>query len=70
MYNGVLKDKNQLLELIKQKSDYSNQIVEGIYLKIFDGDYVDSRCKLVRNDFIIGNTHWKRRETIINKLIY
>lgn len=61
MYRGKIKDKNQLLKLIENKSIYTNERVEGIYLKIFDGKYVKKRSKLVRNDFIIGNEHWTKR---------
>jgi predicted kinase len=60
MYNGKIKDKNQLLKMIDQKSEYTEGKVEGIYLKIFEDDYVKSRCKLVRNDFICGNEHWTK----------
>ena len=61
MYRGKIKDKNQLLKLIEKKSIYTNERVEGIYLKIFDGKYVKKRSKLVRNDFISGNEHWTKR---------
>ena len=60
MYRGKIKDKNHLLKMIEQKSDYTDGRVEGIYLKIFENDYVKARCKLVRNDFICGNDHWNK----------
>ena len=60
MYRGKIKDKTHLLKMIEQKSDYTDGRVEGIYLKIFENDYVKSRCKLVRNDFICGNDHWSK----------
>jgi len=47
-----------LLSMIEQKSVYTDGRVEGVYLKIFENDYVKARCKLVRNDFICGNEHW------------
>ena len=37
-------------------------------MKIFDGDYVKSRCKLVRDDFICGNEHWNKGIIEKNKL--
>ena len=71
MYRGKIKDKNQLLKMIEEKSNYtSDGRVEGIYLKIFEGDYVKSRCKLVRNDFLSGNDHWTKggiQKNIIKK---
>lgn len=68
MYQGKIKDKNQLLKMIELKSQYTEGRVEGIYLKIFEGDYVKSRCKLVRNDFICGNEHWTKGGIQINKV--
>ena len=68
MYRGKVKDNNQLLKLIEQNSIYSDGRVEGIYLKIFEGDYIKNRCKLVRNDFICGNDHWTKGGIKINKL--
>ena len=68
MYRGKIKDKNQLLKLIENKSIYTNERVEGIYLKIFDGNYVRKRSKLVRNDFITGNEHWTKRSIRKNSL--
>jgi len=70
MYRGKIKDKNQLLKMIEQKSEYTDGRVEGIYLKIFEGDYIKSRCKLVRNDFICGNDHWTKKGIQVNKVKY
>ena len=70
MYNGKIKDKNQLLNLIQEKSIYTDEKVEGIYLKIFEGNYIKSRCKLVRNDFLCGNEHWSKNTIQKNKLLY
>ena len=68
MYRGKIKDKNHLLKLIEEKSNYTEGKVEGIYLKIFEGKYIKSRCKLVRNDFICGNNHWTKGGLIVNKI--
>ena len=54
--------------MIQEESEYADYRVEGIYLKIFDGDYVKSRCKLVRDDFICGNEHWNKGIIEKNKL--
>lgn len=70
MYRGKIRDKNQLLKLIEQKSEYTDGRVEGIYLKIFENDYVRNRCKLVRNDFICGNEHWTKGGIQKNNLKY
>lgn len=68
MYRGMVKDQNQLLKMIEQQSDYTDSRVEGIYLKIFEDDYVKRRCKLVRNDFLSGNEHWTKGGIQKNKL--
>ena len=68
MYRGKIKDQNQLLKMIEQQSDYTDSRVEGIYLKIFEGDYIKGRCKLVRNDFLSGNEHWTKGGIQKNKL--
>jgi atypical dual specificity phosphatase len=70
MYRGKITDKNQLLKMIEQKSDYTDGRVEGIYLKIFENDYVRARCKLVRNDFICGNDHWSKGILQKNKVVF
>jgi atypical dual specificity phosphatase len=67
MYEGKI-NKNNLLKMIEEKSDYTNSRVEGIYLKVFYGDYVKYRCKLVRNDFLVGNEHWSKKIIEKNKI--
>ena len=54
--------------MIQEESEYADHRVEGIYLKIYEGDYVKSRCKLVRDDFICGNEHWNKGIIEKNKL--
>ncbi len=41
-----------------------------MYLKIFDGNYVKERSKIVRNDFLSGNEHWTRGGVEQNKVEY
>lgn len=68
MYRGLLKNRKQLLNMIQEESEYADHRVEGIYLKIYEGDFVKSRCKLVRDDFICGNEHWNKGIIEKNKL--
>jgi len=68
MYEGKI-DKNKLLKMIEEKSDYADYRVEGVYLKVFDSNYVKYRCKLVRNDFIAGNEHWSKKIIEQNKIV-
>jgi atypical dual specificity phosphatase len=68
IYEGKIRDRDQLLTMINATSQYTDTRVEGIYLKMYQGDYVESRCKLVRNDFLEGNQHWSKRKVEKNKL--
>ena len=70
MYNGIIENKNQLLKLIENQSDYTDSRVEGIYIKTFEDKYVKYRCKLVRNDFICGNDHWSKGIIEKNQIIF
>mgnify|MGYP002822573112 CR=1 FL=1 len=70
MYNGKIENKNQLLKLIENQSDYTDSRVEGIYIKTFEDKYVKYRCKLVRNDFICGNDHWSKGIIEKNQIIF
>jgi atypical dual specificity phosphatase len=70
MYNGIIENKNQLLKLIENQSDYTDSRVEGIYIKTFEDKYVKYRCKLVRNDFICGNEHWSKGIIEKNQIIF
>ena len=69
IYQGKV-NKQKLLDLIQQQSEYTNSRVEGVYLKIFDGDFVKNRCKLVRNDFLSSDKHWTKGKLEKNQLIY
>ena len=68
MYEGMVT-KPQLIKLIEEKSIYTNGRVEGVYMKVFESDYVKYRAKLVRNDFICGSEHWSKHNVEKNKLI-
>lgn len=61
---------NKLLELLDTKSAYNDEPVEGVVLRVDNGDYFDRRCKLVRPDFIQGiEEHWSKKELVRNKKI-
>ena len=56
--------------MLKLKSEYTDSIIEGIYLKININDKVEHRSKIVRNDFIAGNEHWSKGIITQNKCIF
>jgi atypical dual specificity phosphatase len=68
MYEGKI-NKPQILKMIEKDSDYTSGRVEGIYLKVFEDDYVKYRAKLVRNDFLCGNKHWSKNIIEKNSII-
>ncbi len=71
IYRGKIKTEKQILDMLQLPSRYaSNQRVEGVYLKIFDGNYVKERSKIVRNDFLSGNEHWTRGGVEQNRVEY
>lgn len=49
---------NDLVELTNTKSEYCDGIVEGVYIKCNDEQWVTRRGKIVRKDFITGNKFW------------
>lgn len=47
----------------------TDSCVEGIYIRVDNGAWLEKRCKLVRPDFIQGITaHWSSRESVKNRL--
>ena len=58
-------------ELVMQQTDPSG-MMEGLYIKVEDGDRVSDRYKYVRHDFLStvldSNTHWHARPILQNHL--
>lgn len=58
-------------ELARSQTDLSG-IMEGIYIKVEDGDYVINRLKYVRGSFLNtildSETHWMKRPIVANVL--
>jgi len=48
-------------------SAYGKGKAEGVYIRVDDDEWLVDRTKLVRSDFICGNTHWSRRPLEKNK---
>lgn len=58
----------EISDLVKQKSQFYDGKVEGVYLRICDDLWLINRAKIVRNDFIGGNKHWSKGILEQNKL--
>ncbi|KAI5481529.1 ATP dependent DNA ligase [Pseudohyphozyma bogoriensis] len=70
LYSGPLPEEPQLREMIQGTSKFSEQRMEGIYLKIEAEDRVVDRGKIVRADFIAGNEHWTRGALTFNEVVH
>ena len=59
------------MELSARQTDLTG-IMEGIYIKVEDGDYVTDRLKFVRGSFLNrildSESHWMNRPIVANRL--
>ncbi len=59
------------MEMAIQQTDLSG-IMEGIYIKVEEGDYVIDRLKYVRasflNTILDSESHWVNRPIVANRL--
>jgi len=54
LWYGPVRSYEELLGLCNERSSYTNQSREGVYIKVSDGDKVTERFKMVRKDFVQG----------------
>lgn len=55
-----------LTNLSEFQSEWADEKVEGIYIKLFDEEKITSRFKLVRNDFVRGK-YWDSKKITKNQ---
>lgn len=67
LFRGKIKNIEQLKALIK-KSEFSDGIAEGVYVRFERGSYVIARCKLKRDTFVSGRTDFGKK-SVTNRLI-
>ncbi|KAF9011281.1 ATP dependent DNA ligase [Cyathus striatus] len=60
LHEGPMPTEIELKHMIQQQSQFCDEIVEGVYIKLERDSQVIDRAKLVRSDFIAGNEHWTR----------
>ena len=71
MFENKVELKDRLMKYLDTKSKFRDGFVEGVYIRIDDGEWLKDRCKLVRPDFIQGIvTHWSKMELIKNTVRY
>jgi atypical dual specificity phosphatase len=51
---------DELVRLVHTTSHYYDGPIEGVYIKCTDGQHVLFRGKIVRDDFLSGDTHWAK----------
>lgn len=62
----IITKKEEFVEYLKKKSQFSDVNIEGIYVRLFDptNEYLIKRCKLVRPDFLPEKeetVHWSKK---------
>jgi len=71
IFRGKIKKEQDILAMLKMESAYATEgKLEGVYVKIFEGDYVKERSKIVRTDFLSGNEHWTRGNLEPNTVVH
>ena len=58
--NHTFTSLTELKGLIQTNSRFYNGAIEGLYIRVDEGDWLKHRAKIVRNDFISGNEHWSK----------
>ena len=61
----VIADKTfatlqELRSLVQTKSSFYNGVVEGVYVRFCDDQWVTDRGKIVRSDFLSGDEFWSK----------
>merc|ERR1719453_2536834 len=62
---SIQADKNDLKNAclnLKSAFRSGQQNAEGVYVRVDEGDWLKERAKVVRPDFIAGDTHWSKKE--------
>lgn len=68
LHSGPVANVKQLTDMIACKSLFSDEIREGVYLKIGDGTNMTHRFKMVRTGFIAGE-HWSQKKITKNVVV-
>jgi hypothetical protein len=63
--------REELLALLESKSSFRDGVVEGVYVRIDDAQYLVQRGKVVRSDFIATpDAHWTKAQFTKNVIRY
>eukprot|EP01138_Halocafeteria_seosinensis_P007760 gb/GECG01007928.1/.p1 GENE.gb/GECG01007928.1/~~gb/GECG01007928.1/.p1 ORF type:complete len:875 (+),score=92.83 gb/GECG01007928.1/:1-2625(+) len=64
---GKFSSSSEILKYVHQPSQFYEGPVEGIYLRICTERWLEQRAKVVREDFLSGNTHWSHYSITPNR---
>lgn len=64
--NSKFKSVDQIVKLLDTKSAYYDGKLEGVYVRVCDELNTLKRAKIVRSDFICGDTHWSKSKCVEN----
>jgi atypical dual specificity phosphatase len=63
--------KATLLNLLETQSQFTDGLIEGVYIRKDNEDFLERRCKLVRPEFTQNiDVHWSKMELEKNKIKY
>jgi hypothetical protein len=68
LYKGKLQSWEQLMAFCQENSAFTNELREGVVVKVCNGKEVLARFKMVRQGFIPGE-HWSEQKITKNGLL-
>lgn len=63
---SIFTNLDDIINLHKSKSNFYDGLVEGVYIRICNDEWLIDRAKIVRSDFICGNQHWSKNRLEAN----
>jgi atypical dual specificity phosphatase len=68
LVSGQTLTRTDFLRMLDQQSAFSNEKLEGVCVRFEDVDrkLIIDRGKIVRGDFIAGNSHWSKNQILLN----
>jgi len=66
--SGSFKTIEDIVKLVRSDSVFYNGPIEGVYVRKCNDKWLETRSKIVRNDFICGNEHWAKGKLTKNDL--
>ncbi|KAI0348324.1 hypothetical protein BDW22DRAFT_1341445 [Trametopsis cervina] len=68
IHEGPMPSEEELKAMVQRQSQFTEERLEGVYVKMEHEGKVVARGKVVRSDFIAGNEHWTKGNLRANQL--